>query len=336
MMFARLAEPCCLRDVGAFHRLFKAPVVALPAIPDDKRCALRVSLIQEELNELKEAIAQNDLVEVADALADIQYVLAGAVHEFGMGSCFAALFAEVQRSNMSKACSSLDEAEATVAHYAAKDQPARIEEVEGKWLVYRTADTKVLKSVNYSPTALAPILEAGTTRGASVTEHAEPCCLRDVGAFHRLFKAPVVALPAIPDDKRCALRVSLIQEELNELKEAIAQNDLVEVADALADIQYVLAGAVHEFGMGSCFAALFAEVQRSNMSKACSSLDEAEATVAHYAAKDQPARIEEVEGKWLVYRTADTKVLKSVNYSPTALAPILDLPADNAENTVSN
>ncbi len=41
---------------------------------------------QEELNELKEAIAQNDLVEVADALADLQYVLSGAVHEFGMSS----------------------------------------------------------------------------------------------------------------------------------------------------------------------------------------------------------------------------------------------------------
>ena len=48
---------------------------------DASECAL-----QEELNELKEAIAQNDLVEVADALADLQYVLSGAVHEFGMSS----------------------------------------------------------------------------------------------------------------------------------------------------------------------------------------------------------------------------------------------------------
>ena len=68
-------------------------------------------------------------------------------------------------------------------------------------------------------------------------EYREPSCLRDVAAFHRLFKAPVVVSPAIPDAKRCALRVELLQEELNELKEAISQNDLVEVADALADIQ---------------------------------------------------------------------------------------------------
>lgn len=57
-------EPACLRDVAAFHGLFKAPVVQQPAIPDAKRCALRVNLLQEELNELKVAIEQNDLVEV--------------------------------------------------------------------------------------------------------------------------------------------------------------------------------------------------------------------------------------------------------------------------------
>lgn len=39
-------EPSCLRDVAAFHRLFKAPVVAEPTIPNAKRCALRVNLLQ--------------------------------------------------------------------------------------------------------------------------------------------------------------------------------------------------------------------------------------------------------------------------------------------------
>eukprot|EP00326_Haptolina_ericina_P036309 CAMPEP_0181232572 /NCGR_PEP_ID=MMETSP1096-20121128/35809_1 /TAXON_ID=156174 ORGANISM="Chrysochromulina ericina, Strain CCMP281" /NCGR_SAMPLE_ID=MMETSP1096 /ASSEMBLY_ACC=CAM_ASM_000453 /LENGTH=59 /DNA_ID=CAMNT_0023326885 /DNA_START=27 /DNA_END=206 /DNA_ORIENTATION=+ len=54
-------------------------------------------------------------------------------------------------------------------------------------------------------------------------------------------------------------------------------------------------------------------------------MDEAERTVAHYVAKGQPARIEEVEGKFLVYRLEDSKVLKSVEYSPADLAGILDL-----------
>ena len=96
------------------------------------------------------------------------------------------------------------------------------------------------------------------------------------------------------------------------------------VADALADLQYVLSGTVHEFGMGSRFAGLFDEVHRSNMSKACATRDEAEATVAHYAARNQPAQMfEQPDGSFLVKRIADDKVLKSVNYSEPRLGPIL-------------
>lgn len=61
--------------------------------------------------------------------APSQYVLSGAVHEFGLGSRFGALHDEVHRSNMSKACTTREEAERTIAYYAAKEQPARIEEV---------------------------------------------------------------------------------------------------------------------------------------------------------------------------------------------------------------
>ena len=53
-----------------------------------------------------------------------------------------------------------EEAEATVAHYAAKDQPAHIKEVDGQFLVYRSADNKVLKSVKFSPPDLKDILGA--------------------------------------------------------------------------------------------------------------------------------------------------------------------------------
>jgi predicted HAD superfamily Cof-like phosphohydrolase len=86
-----LAEPSCLQDVAAFHSLFGAPVVDEPALPDAKRCTLRVNLLQEELDELKAALEAGDVVEAADALADLQYVLAGAVHELGMGSRFKAV-----------------------------------------------------------------------------------------------------------------------------------------------------------------------------------------------------------------------------------------------------
>ena len=68
--------------------------------PDEKIQNLRVSLIEEELSELKEAIKNKDIKEVADALTDILYVTYGAGHAFGidLDKCFD----EVQSSNMSK------------------------------------------------------------------------------------------------------------------------------------------------------------------------------------------------------------------------------------------
>ena len=68
--------------------------------PDKKIIKLRLKLIQEELNEFKEAIKNKDIIEVADALTDILYVTYGAGHSFGINldKCFD----EVQRSNMSK------------------------------------------------------------------------------------------------------------------------------------------------------------------------------------------------------------------------------------------
>ena len=149
-----------LNQTADFHRLFNHPILESPTIPDKKRCELRVELISEELDELTEAIANNDLVEIADALCDIQYVLSGAVHEFGMSEKFVRLFNEVQRSNMSKACETKEEAEATARYYKEeKDTDSFYEEKEGKYLVYRESDRKTLKSINYSPAALKKILE---------------------------------------------------------------------------------------------------------------------------------------------------------------------------------
>lgn len=125
---------------------------------------MRVALIAEELKEFEEAIKDRDIVAVADALADIQYVLSGAILEFGLGDKFKALFDEVQRSNMSKACATEEEAKQTVEHYRRKDgTDCYYKEASGKWLVYRTADNKTIKSVNYSPADLASIVNGGST-----------------------------------------------------------------------------------------------------------------------------------------------------------------------------
>ncbi len=148
-----------LNQVAEFHKTFRHPILDSPQIPSEDRCKLRVSLIAEELKELQEAIEDKDVVEIADALCDIQYVLSGAILEFGMGDKFKELFDEVQRSNMSKACETEEEAKQTVEHYKKeKNTEAYFEQRDGKWLVYRQGDNKTLKSVNYSPADLKSIL----------------------------------------------------------------------------------------------------------------------------------------------------------------------------------
>jgi len=139
--------------VGTFMKTFGQEVKTKPSFSTDKINKLRIDLIKEELDELQEAMKNNDLLEVADALTDILYVTYGAGHAFGIDST----------------------------------------------------------------------------------------------------------------DKINKLRIDLIKEELDELQEAMKNNDLLEVADALTDILYVTYGAGHAFGidLDKCFD----EVQNSNMSK---------------------------------------------------------------------
>ena len=86
--------------VGTFMKTFGQEVKSKPSFSTDKINKLRIDLIKEELDELKEAMDNNDLLEVADALTDILYVTYGAGHAFGidLDKCFD----EVQNSNMSK------------------------------------------------------------------------------------------------------------------------------------------------------------------------------------------------------------------------------------------
>ncbi|WP_415284339.1 phosphoribosyl-ATP diphosphatase [Candidatus Pelagibacter sp. Uisw_130] len=86
--------------VKTFMEIFGQEVKTKPSFSTDKINSLRYDLIKEELEELREAMENNDLLEVADALTDILYVTYGAGHAFGidLDKCFE----EVQNSNMSK------------------------------------------------------------------------------------------------------------------------------------------------------------------------------------------------------------------------------------------
>ena len=87
-------------SVRKFMKTFGQEVKEKAGFPNDKITSLRYDLIKEELDELKEAMVNRDIKEVADALTDILYVTYGAGHAFGINldNCFK----EVQNSNMSK------------------------------------------------------------------------------------------------------------------------------------------------------------------------------------------------------------------------------------------
>ena len=87
-------------DVKNFMNIYGQEVKNNPSFPSEKIVKLRYDLIKEELDELSVAIRDKDIVEVADALTDLLYVVYGAGHSFGidLDKCFA----EVQRSNLSK------------------------------------------------------------------------------------------------------------------------------------------------------------------------------------------------------------------------------------------
>lgn len=116
--------------VEQFMRTFEQEVRTSPELPEVSVQGLRLKLIKEELEELEDALFDNDIVEVADALTDLLYVVYGAGHAFGID--LDACFAEVHRSNMSK--------------------------LDAKGQVVRRDDGKVLKSDQFTPPDLKQIL----------------------------------------------------------------------------------------------------------------------------------------------------------------------------------
>lgn len=141
-------------EVKNFHVLANHPILKKPTIPNKKRIELRISLIQEELNELKEALENGDLTETIDALCDLQYVLSGTVLETGFSKVFDKAFLEVHRSNMSKICPTKEIAEKTVEHYKSIGVEAEYFEMEEGFRVFNKENNKLLKSVSYSKAVL--------------------------------------------------------------------------------------------------------------------------------------------------------------------------------------
>ena len=141
-----------VREVEEFNKTFNKPNNYEPTIPEKKEWQFVYDFILEELEEYREACERGDIVEVLDALCDITYVsLGNGTMLHGLKDKIWPAYQEVQASNLSKACSSEEEAMETV-RVRAKEQGEEcyFEKVaEGRYIVYRKRDKKVMKSINY-------------------------------------------------------------------------------------------------------------------------------------------------------------------------------------------
>ena len=140
-----------VNEVEEFNATMGKPNNYEPTIPEKKEWQFVYDFILEELEEYKHACETGDIVEVLDALCDIAYVsLGNGTMLHGLKDKIWPAYQEVQGSNMSKACSSEEEAQATVETRSKEQgEPCHYEKVGEYYIVYRTRDRKVMKNINY-------------------------------------------------------------------------------------------------------------------------------------------------------------------------------------------
>jgi hypothetical protein len=138
-------------EVEEFNAIMGKPNNYTPVIPAEKEWMFVYNFILEELEEYKHACETGDIVEVLDALCDITYVsLGNGAMLHGLKDKVWPAYQEVQASNLSKACSSEEEAQSTVElRSKEQNEPCHYEKIGEYYIVYRTRDRKVMKNINY-------------------------------------------------------------------------------------------------------------------------------------------------------------------------------------------
>ena len=140
-----------VNEVEDFNELMSKPNNYTPTIPEKKEWQFVYDFVLEELEEYKEACEKGDIVEILDALCDIAYVsLGNGTMLHGLKDKIWPAYQEVQASNMSKACKTQEEAINTVkVRSQEQGEPCHWEQVGDMYIVYRTRDRKVMKSLTY-------------------------------------------------------------------------------------------------------------------------------------------------------------------------------------------
>lgn len=140
-----------VNEVEDFNNLMSKPNNYTPVIPEKKEWQFVYDFVLEELEEYKEACEKGDIVEILDALCDIAYVsLGNGTMLHGLKDKIWPAYQEVQASNMSKACKTQEEAVNTVkVRSKEQGESCHWEQAGDMYIVYRTRDRKVMKSLTY-------------------------------------------------------------------------------------------------------------------------------------------------------------------------------------------
>ena len=140
-----------VNEVEIFNATFGKPNNYVPTIPEKKETNFVYDFCIEEITEYQEACKNGDIVEILDAICDIAYVTLGnATMLHGLKDKIWPAYKEVQASNMSKSCKTEEEAAQTVTQRAKEQgEECHFEKVGDYYVVYRTRDRKVMKSINY-------------------------------------------------------------------------------------------------------------------------------------------------------------------------------------------
>lgn len=153
-----------IEQVQEFHEVFGHPVGTELEAFTRERGLVRLAYKQEEMEELGIAISGRDIVETFDAIGDLVYFAMGDVVELGGQKIFDAIFTEIHRSNMSKACTTEGEALRTIEKYEKEGLSCYYAKVGKHYVCYNRNNDKVLKSVNYSKPDLFAIIEFNKTK----------------------------------------------------------------------------------------------------------------------------------------------------------------------------
>ena len=198
-------------------------------------------------------------------IKELQKELIALVRALGIQSVFTIVFSRIHKSNMTKTRRDLQEAEESAKKiWELHKQMVKFIYYEGKIILQRQKDGKIMKGIGFSPPDLFELVprvglpeEGFDGKSTELFKEAISDMIGKVKEFHKTFGHPIGSAvwghgdgpPGGLNKHRILLRTSLIREEFQELSEGCRKGDWVEIMDGIGDLEYVILGSVVELGI---------------------------------------------------------------------------------------